>query len=153
MPGGSLAGATLEFYQELDESSSSHRWAFRRYEIEGPSGTFSESWLDANDTSWNGAPFMELNYSLTGGGSNFFTEILGWTVYRGFMILSFDEDRNVVAWRGDNYNSDVGLDPRISNEWGDGWLGYSNRNPGTWTREVGPSPIPLPAGGALLAGG
>ena len=114
--------STLEFHQELDESSSSHRWAFRRYEIKAPRGISPKAGSTRNVTSWNGAPFMELNYSLTGGGSNFFTEILGWTVYRGFMILSFDEDRNVVAWRGDNYNSDVGLDPRISN--GRGMAGW-----------------------------
>jgi hypothetical protein len=33
-------------------------------------------------------------------------------------------------------------------------LGAASREPGTWTREVvGPSPVPLPGGAALLAGG
>ena len=86
------------------------------------------------------------------GGRNFFKEILGWTVYRGFMTLSFDEDRNIVAWSGDNYNSDVGLDPYISTNGPDGWLDYASAESGTWTREVGPSPVPLPAGVGLLAG-
>ena len=163
LPGGSLAGVTLGFFQELEDvwmdgygdwSGYYRETLFQSYEIAGSHGTYSGIWEEDVAGYWAGAPFLKSFGWLS-------EEFLGWTVYKSELILSFDHERNIVSWYGDNYNSDDGQDPGISDVGYAGFYdhddGFYSRDQGSWTRtrlDVAPppSPVPVPAAGAVLAG-
>lgn len=165
LPGGSLAGATLSFFQNpLDEwywdGIQFYEPVIRSYEVSGPRGDFTGTWRQENFGPWVGAPFLT-DYS------GYLEGFLTWTVGPSELTLSFDYGRNVVSWYGDSYNyGDVGGDSMFwdgqrGSDWNADFFAYqygaASRDPGTWTRTrldvtPPPSPVPVPAAGALLAG-
>ena len=161
LPGGSLAGATLSFFQDpLDEwyweGNRFYEPVIRSYEVSGSRGNFTGTWRQKDFGPWIWAPFLT-DYS------GYLDDFLTWTVGPSELTLSFDYGRNVVSWYGDSYHcGDSGCDPIF---WGGQGhedavtveYGAIGRMPGTWTRTrldvtPPPSPVPLPAAGMLLAG-
>jgi hypothetical protein len=153
LPGGTLAGTRVSFFQELDEETEDdfRAIAFRRYEIAGPRGTFTGAWRESSFDDWDEAPFFTFD--------GFLEEFLGFTVFESELTLSFDAETRVAEWFGFNFNSDVNEDPQISDtrlgRFFDTDDGFGSDAQGTWTRTrpggPPPAPVPLPAAGAMLA--
>lgn len=145
IPGGSLASSTISFYAaEVPESYE--QWAMK-YEFSGPSGSDSLAWVGDEATP---ADFSKVA-ALVGSTGRVFEALHPWLA-EGQLWLTFDEEANVVDWRFSRWEGSPDSD-WVSGRYGDGYTDHWSMGPGTWTKTIDPSTVPLPAAAlSLLVG-
>ncbi|MCF1711165.1 VPLPA-CTERM sorting domain-containing protein [Tabrizicola sp. J26] len=145
IPGGSLANSTISFYaSEVWESDN--QWSMK-YEFSGPGGSDSLEWVGDEATPSDFSKVAALVRS-TGW---VFAALHPWLA-EGRLWMTFDNEANVIDWEFSRWEGSPDTD-WMSTTGGDGYTDHYSSGPGTWTKSVDPSPVPLPAAAISLVTG
>ena len=125
------------------------------YQFSGPGGSDSLAWdLYEGIDDINFSEVAALKSS-----TGWVNDALHPWLAEGILEMSFDEKANVTDWYFQRWEGGPSTD-WVSRTHGDSGgaindegLGFYSIGPGTWTKSVEPSPVPLPASAALLIAG
>jgi hypothetical protein len=148
LPGGTLSGARLSF-SWTNNSSIDKTKDFGISNASGFSAGFHEASLDFTTVPISSTS-LSRDWSaygiLPGAHYNGVFDFAG-SVGHGFFRLTFDENKTIVAWSGNNMLGSFDNDPYTTN--GIDSRGFRQSiGPGTWS---GPAAVPVPAALPLFA--
>ena len=145
LPGGSLAGATIYAETLFPDVSGYTRGLYSFTTADGEIYSGRVSWDEGSYPDWSVVGIVSYDPSMV-----FLYSPIG---FYSRLDITFGSDLSVVRWWGDSATGGS-TDPR---SFGPDGYDYTDDarsyGPGTWTVDVTPSPVPLPAAAPLLLAG